>query len=927
MPRRWFISYRSPEGALAEQLKNAIARKDPDSHIFFAPSNLRVGGFWSAQLAQEIADATAFVLLVGSQGIGNWQVLEYNEALDKKLRFPNFPLTLVLLEGQSVPGLPFLRQLHWIVTPDPASENVVGRLLDAGENSRPGELWRYTSPYRGLAAMEQKDSDYFFGRAQETVEVVRTIAENPDKISILLGNSGVGKSSLAQAGVLAALVRQGYPEEIAGTNKWPDVFKDSRRWCFLKFRPGTEPVTALVEAFLETWQLDRTSTEWPVRRAEWVSNLISGVLKLRDLLDQTTRRYTELQYQQPESFLIYVDQGEELYVRADATQRRPFSEILKQGISDKRIRVLISMRSDFLGELQKDEPLYSVHQQINVPPMRENALLELVSRPAQLLSARFETPALAADIARRAADESTQDAGALPLLSYLLDDMWRRMVERGDGLLRLPAQSIDLGRVLVDRANTFLENHPNSEEKLRRIFTLKLATVRDDGEPTRRRAWRSEFSDDEWRLVSELADHPNRLLTTVTPKASGPPGLPAIVGAKPPDDESYAEVAHETIFRRWDKLRVWITAEREFLAWRSGLEADRRAWQAAPDNSRNDALLMGLPLKQAVTWCSRRPDDIPAIDRGFIERSRRVTRLQRLRVQAVIAVLVLALTAGLSAWWQGPWLKEQTYRLAYVRTVSGMQALALPKGRTFRDCTDCPEMIVIPSGNFWMGSPVGQGPKDREQPQHQVTIAQSFAVSINEVSFAEWDKCASVGDCKNDVNAGSWGRGKQPVINVTWHDAERYTKWLSRMTGETYRLLTEAEWEYAARAKPGSKANEQTLYSFGNDDEGLLRKYAWYADGDTNGPSEVGQKKPNPFGLYDMHGNVWEWVEDCFREGYAPSQTDSAAWKAGNCAVRTMRGGSFRFRPSILRSASRDQAGIDSKDNDRGLRIARELRP
>ena len=196
------------------------------------------------------------------------------------------------------------------------------------------------------------------------------------------------------------------------------------------------------------------------------------------------------------------------------------------------------------------------------------------------------------------------------------------------------------------------------------------------------------------------------------------------------------------------------------------------------------------------------------------------------------------------------------------------------------------------------------------------------------MTFAEWDKCASVGDCKSDVNAGSWGRGRQPVINVTWHDAERYASWLSRMTGETYRLITEAEWEYAARAaKPGSNASEQTLYSFGNDDEGLLRKYAWYADGETDGPHEVGQKKPNPFGLYDMHGNVWEWVEDCFREGYTPSQTDRAPWKGGNCAVRTMRGGSFRFRASVLRSASRDQAGIDSKDNDRGFRVARELKP
>ena len=187
---------------------------------------------------------------------------------------------------------------------------------------------------------------------------------------------------------------------------WPAVFQDSRRWCVLAMRPGTEPVGALVEAFLETWQLDRTSTEWPDRRAEWVEKLVAGNLTLRDLLDQTKRRYTALQFPEPASFLIYVDQGEELYVRSEASQRRRFSELLKQVISDQRIHAMMSMRSDFLGELQKDEPLYSAHRQINVPPMRRDALFELVSKPAELLSARFETDALAGDIASRAAYES-----------------------------------------------------------------------------------------------------------------------------------------------------------------------------------------------------------------------------------------------------------------------------------------------------------------------------------------------------------------------------------------------------------------------------------------------------------------------------------------------------------------------------------------
>ena len=123
---RWFLSYHSPDQALAERLKAAIERKDSASRVFFAPTHLRAGGSWSAQLAQEIADATAFILLVGAAGIGKWQVPEYDEALDKWVNSGRkFPLIVVLLEGQTAPGLQFLRQLHWIVTLDPASENTV----------------------------------------------------------------------------------------------------------------------------------------------------------------------------------------------------------------------------------------------------------------------------------------------------------------------------------------------------------------------------------------------------------------------------------------------------------------------------------------------------------------------------------------------------------------------------------------------------------------------------------------------------------------------------------------------------------------------------------------------------------------------------------------------------------------------------------
>jgi hypothetical protein len=229
--RRWFLSYNSQDLAMMQRLEAALTLKDPDAKIYFAPKSQRVGGFWLPELAEGIAESTALVLLVGANGLGPWQVVEYYEALDRRVREPNFPVILVLLDGQSAPGLPFLRQLHWIITPDPGSEKTIARLLDAagGGDAPLTELWRHTAPYRGLAAMTEADSDFFFGRGRETVEVIRALAGTADKLPILLGNSGVGKSSLAQAGVLATLLRQVWPDGAGTADPWPQPLRRKAR--------------------------------------------------------------------------------------------------------------------------------------------------------------------------------------------------------------------------------------------------------------------------------------------------------------------------------------------------------------------------------------------------------------------------------------------------------------------------------------------------------------------------------------------------------------------------------------------------------------------------------------------------------------------------------------------------------------------------
>jgi formylglycine-generating enzyme required for sulfatase activity len=584
---------------------------------------------------------------------------------------------------------------------------------------------------------------------------------------------------------------------------------------------------------------------------------------------------------------------------------------------------MMSMRTDFLDELQKDEPLYNVHRQINVPPLREAQLTDVVNRPAELLSARFETAGLADMITRRASEDSIKDVGALPLLSYTLDDMWTQMQKRDDGVLRLPAQSFELGGVLVDRADAFLAAHQGSEDELRRIFTLKLATVREGEEPTRRRATRSEFTDNEWRLVTELADHPNRLLVTATPESG----------------DTYAEVAHEAVFKRWEKLRDWISAEREFLAWRAGLEAARRAWQNTPEGSKTEALLMGAALTQAKSWIAKRGEDLLPADRVFIDQSAsrdNKARARARRVQALVYVLLISVIAGLIGWINQSYLREQInwffvmrpYMVANFQphVLTAAKEQALKPGDSFRECAkDCPEMVVVHAGAFMMGSPSDEkGRFDNEGPQHKVAIAKPLAVAKYDVTFVEWDACVQVGGCPQEGRAtdAGWGRKDRPVINVSWEDTKPYAAWLSRMTSKTYRLLTEAEWEYAARG------GTRTAYFWGDEIgknnancNGCGSKW----DGRQTAP--VGSFAPNAFGLYDMSGNVLQWVEDCYHDNYNGAPEDGSAWITGDCSYHVVRGGSWYVIPQDLRSANRYRGWPGLRNNDLAFRVGRTLIP
>ena len=244
-------------------------------------------------------------------------------------------------------------------------------------------------------------------------------------------------------------------------------------------------------------------------------------------------------------------------------------------------------------------------------------------------------------------------------------------------------------------------------------------------------------------------------------------------------------------------------------------------------------------------------------------------------------------------------------------------------GERFRDCPSCPEMVVIPSGRFRMGCVSGLDCEDDEMPVHEVTIPAAFALGRHEVTFAEWDACVSGGGCGGHrPNDAGWGRGSRPVMNVSWDDAKEYVAWLSSRTGAEYRLPSESEWEYAARAGTATK------YGWGNDIGANRANCLGDHCGDQwEYTAPAGSFAPNGFGLFDMHGNVVEWVEDCSNGSYAGAPTDGSAWVRGDCAVRVLRGGSWFNFPWDLRAADRGRIATGDRYGNYGFRVARTLAP
>ena len=264
--------------------------------------------------------------------------------------------------------------------------------------------------------------------------------------------------------------------------------------------------------------------------------------------------------------------------------------------------------------------------------------------------------------------------------------------------------------------------------------------------------------------------------------------------------------------------------------------------------------------------------------------------------------------------------------------LEAIDMLTLRPGKTFRDCEDCPSMVVVPAGSFWQGSDDSEPlALKKEKPRRMITIAEPFAVGVFEVTMQQWGLCLADGGCSTQPRDNGWGRGSRPVIMVSWNDAQEYVSWLSRKTGQSYRLPSESEWEYFARAGEESDwpgGDPVRVCDFGNI-AGRETGFRWQHESCTDAAVmetlPVGSFKRNAFGVHDVIGNVAEWTLDCMNLSYLDGPADGSAWSRGICSSRMTRGGSWFTGTKEIRLPARFNLKTGDRNDFTGFRVVRKV--
>ena len=733
----------------------------------------------------------------------------------------------------------------------------------AGESPKPATIsWdieRDGSPYPGLLHFTRKYAPVFFGRDAEVREILDRLREPEGRFMIISGDSGVGKSSVVDAGVLPVLENEGLPDHqpCHSVRMVP-----SQRQQPLEAMLGALGDLVTKAGFRPDTLLDDL-TRAPETLGAQIKALVKGGSSSRMLL-------------------LFIDQMEELFTSHDVKQANSFLAALYQAANEQALRVIGTIRSDHLHYCHRHPDMVKVlngkgHYALG--PVKPYMMQDMILKPAQAAGLTITEP-----FAKRLIHDTEAESGNLPVLAFVLDRLFQEPTDHElseEVYDKLGGVSGAIGaHVKTVEATIERKLGVKAAEVLPMLFHALAKVQKEEGIPTRNRQKKIDFPADLHPVIDRLVTE--RLLRT-----------------EGEQEEATVSISHEKLFEAWPALKEYVETHKKALVDRTLLESRAKKWDT-----------MGKPWLSGLATGREYHDFIQAganaggLTKEFLDASWRARYLR-----TGTGLLVLLLMGGPIAW-----LGKAGVTVPY--------AWSIVQARLHLVDIREPDMVKIPGGEFQMGDVEGLGGRD-ELPIRKVTV-RSFMLSKHEVTFDAYDQFAELTGYRRPRDE-SWGRGRRPVIDVSWEDAQAYVKWLSRATGKFYRLPSEAEWEYAARS-----GKKEEVWA-GTSDETQLKEYAVYAANSENRTAEVGEdkgRKPNNFGLYDMSGNVSEWVEDCWQDNYNGAPTDGAVWleaQGGDCTQRVIRGGSWDNTPGTLRSSARSGHTVDNRSSFFGFRLVQDI--
>ncbi|MDI3467464.1 MAG: hypothetical protein OJF50_006285 [Nitrospira sp.] len=715
------------------------------------------------------------------------------------------------------------------------------------------------SPYPGLMNFTREDAPVFFGRDVDIKNILDRMELPEGRFILVSGDSGVGKSSLVAAGVLPHIENAGLP---------------SGETCeILYMLPGKspQPWDSLMAAGLGAL-VTRAGLRWDAMRDDLTRDPEALAGHINTIFKNET---------QPHTLLLFLDQMEELFTLQDLTQSNRFLTALHHATEQQALWVVATIRSDHLHYCHRHPEMVKVLRGQGYYPLGRvdrSEMQEMIVKPAQCAGLKISDR-----LVGRLIDDTGGDSANLPLLAFALNQLFeqRHDHELSETLYKAMGGVGGAIAAHVKQVEDKIQQDLGcrSDEALPGIFHTLANVQKEEGLPTRNRPPLTGFHAQERKVVDLLVNE--RLLRT---EGEG--------------ETATVSLSHEKLFEAWPSLKEYVEKNKKQLVDRTLLESRARKWAQM-----DKPWFSGLASGREYTDFRRAEVAATGLTKEYLQTSRLAKWIQT----GTIAVLLL-LVGGILFWLWQEGRQGMTVEQAVLKAISKVWSIHLT-----------PAMETVPGGTFRQGDLHGRGDKT-EQSVQEVTI-KPFAIGKFEVTFDEYDRFALSTNRLPLPPDQTWGRGRRPVINVSWDDAKAYATWLSEATGKRYRLPTESEWEYAARS---IAKNKDHIWA-GTSEEAQLKEYAVYEAARTE---PVGGKKPNSLGLHDMSGNVWEWVEDCWHENYNGAPPDGSAWLEagdGDCSRRVRRGGSWVSEPESLRASLRNRNDPDFRNLNLGFRLVQDL--